>query len=342
MDSIPVAEITDSRVDTSQRWPVTQPFDRPITGITAWRRDDVQDADWKLPIPPAALAEIEAVVQALRAHPVPTLLLRAEDHPLAACHAFMAQVRTVLRDGVGFAVLDRLPVDRYAKAESTAIYWLLSQLIERPVAQAYKGTMLYDVWDTGKDTGPRVRADVTNDDLSWHTDYGFNHPPPYLGLLVLATARLGGVSAVASLHAGHNTMLQRHPDLLARLYRPYLWNRQGEHPEGDPICTSNPVFSVIGGEVRARYNRSLQPVGYRLVGREIDAAGMAALNTLHDVMMEPDHQLEFVLEAGQIQYVNNARVAHRRTTFEDWPEPERRRHLVRIFLRDEGRRSYMG
>jgi alpha-ketoglutarate-dependent taurine dioxygenase len=342
MDSLPFAEIADPRIETSRRWPVTQPFDAVITGRTAWRRADVAEADWKLPIPPAALAEIEAVVQSLRAHPVPTLLLTPGDFALDACRALMARVKAVLRDGVGFAVLDRLPVERFSKPESTAIYWLLSQLIERPVAQAYQGTMLYDVWDTGLDTGPRTRADLTNDDLSWHTDYGFNHPPPHLGLLVLATARSGGESGVASLHTGHNLLRERHPDLLARLYRPYVWNRQGEHPEADPICTSNPIFTVTDGQVRARYNRGLQPIGYRLVDREIDAPGMAALNTLHDILSEPENQVEFVLAPGQIEYANNARVAHRRTTFEDWPEPARRRHLVRIFLRDEGRRSYMG
>lgn len=343
MDTLPMTDIAaDPRLEGTRRWPVTAPWDGPIGGVTAWRRTDVREADFRLPIPAAVLAELDAVVAALRAHPVPTLMLSAADFLLAAARTFMAQVHAVLRDGVGFAVLHRLPVERWSKAESSAIYWLLSQMIERPVAQAYKGTMLYDVWDTGQDTGPRVRADVTNDDLSWHTDYGFNHPPPYLGLLVLATAKTGGESAAASLHAAHDVLRDRHPDLLARLYRPFAWNRQGEHPEGDPICSWNPIFSVIDGTVRTRFNKFLQPVGYRLLGREIDPQGMAALQALHDVLSEPEMQVEFVLEAGQVQYVNNSRVVHRRTGFEDWEDPALKRHLVRIFLRDEGRRSYMG
>ena len=50
----------------------------------------------------------------------------------------------------------------------------------------------------------------------------------------------------------------------------------------------------------------------------------------------------FVFERGQIQVVNNRRLGHRRTAFDDWDEPERRRHLVRIWLRDEGRPFYSG
>lgn len=35
-------------------------------------------------------------------------------------------------------------------------------------------------------------------------------------------------------------------------------------------------------------------------------------------------------------------LAHRRTAFRDWPEPERKRHLVRLWLRDAGRPFYQG
>ena len=50
----------------------------------------------------------------------------------------------------------------------------------------------------------------------------------------------------------------------------------------------------------------------------------------------------FKFERGQIQIVNNRRLGHRRTAFRDWDEPERRRHLVRIWLRKTGRPFYQG
>jgi len=332
----------DPRIDTSRPWKLTA-VDAPAgRRAGAWRAAELAEADWKLPIPARCLQEIEAVVHLLRAHPVPTLVLTPAEFALDACRDFMLQVRSVLDDGAGFAVLDRLPVDAYAKSELTAIYWLLSQMIARPVAQSFVGTLLYDVWDTGQKTSTRVRADLTSEDLSWHTDYGFNQPPPYIGLLTLRTSRSGGASSTANLHTGHDALLQRDPALVQRLYEPFVWNRQGEHPEDAPICTANPIFATLGDRLRARFNRSLQPAGYRLIGQEIDPAGARALNTLHDVLSEPEHSFDFVLEAGQIEFLNNYRIAHRRTAFEDYEEPERKRHLVRIFLRDEGRRSYMG
>ena len=50
----------------------------------------------------------------------------------------------------------------------------------------------------------------------------------------------------------------------------------------------------------------------------------------------------FDLAPGQIQYVNNFRLAHCRTEYEDAGGEDDKRHLVRIFLRDAGRRSFMG
>ena len=60
------------------------------------------------------------------------------------------------------------------------------------------------------------------------------------------------------------------------------------------------------------------------------------------LMFDPALGFYFELEPGQIQYVMNWACAHCRTEYEDFPDDDRKRHLVRIFLRDEGARSYNG
>jgi hypothetical protein len=83
-------------------------------------------------------------------------------------------------------------------------------------------------------------------------------------------------------------------------------------------------------------------VGYELMGEVMDGAGARALDALYATMNEPALNTEFDLEPGQLQYAHNWACAHQRTEYDDYDEPDRKRHLVRMFMRDEGARTYMG
>lgn len=317
-------------------------LDRDIPAPRAWTNALLTPDLWRFAIPPDALAEIDAFVAHLRANPMDVRLLVPGDYDLEACRALMTRVKRALDDGIGLAVLDRLPVDRYSKDELTAVYWQLSSMIARPVAQSYDGRVLYDVRDTGVAPDTRVRADLTNAELFFHTDYGYNYPPPYIGLLVLRTAIEGGGSSVASMLHAHNELRRRTPKLLQRLYEPFYWNRHGEHPDDDAEVLAHPMFHLEGGRLRARYNRKHPFKGAELIGSRLDDAGAEAVTLMGAIMDEPGAAVEFQLEPGQIQYVDNFSVAHRRYPYVDHERFEDRRHLVRIFLRDFGHRTYMG
>src|SRR2546421_6061081 len=99
---------------------------------------------------------------------------------LGACAEVMGQVREKLRAGIGLAVLDRVPVERYTLEENQALAWLLGSLVGRLVAQKWNGTMLYDVRDTGQALEYGVRRSVTNLDLTFHTDAPWLDLPPEL------------------------------------------------------------------------------------------------------------------------------------------------------------------
>src|SRR5438046_1209109 len=68
----------------------------------------------------------------------------------------------------------------------------------------------------------------------------------------------------------------------------------------------------------------------------------AALAQTLEIFEEPGIAIDFDFAPGEIQFVDNRALGHSRTEFEDFPEPERRRHLVRLWLRDHGSRAYPG
>src|SRR6201999_4250180 len=135
--------------------------------------------------------------------------------------------------------------------------------------------------------------------------------------------------AASLLHA-HNELRRRAPHLLRRLYEPFYWNRHNEHPGGDAEVLRHPMFHLDGGTLRGRYNRRHPFNGAKMAGTTIDALGAEAVNMMGDVMDEPGNAVGFQLEAGQVQYVNNYTIAHRRYTYVDHEKLEDRRHLVRI------------
>jgi hypothetical protein len=312
------------------------------TSLADWRRDTLDRGEWLRPFPRDCLGELAATARILDRNPLDTYLLQPDDYPLDATKEFLRGVKDTLYRGCGFAVLDQLPVGELSVDRAKQLYWLVSSMIARPVAQSFSGTMLYDVRDIGLKQGPTVRGDLTNEELNFHTDYGYNCPAPVVGLLVLKTARSGGVSSVASLGAVRRAMEERHPELLARLYQPYTWNRAREHAPEDPPLSHFAVFADEDGGTRARFNPQMITDGYKVAGRPLDNIGQAALDVMWAIMDEPEMHAEFILEPGQLQYVGNWRVAHRRTAYEEWPDETQRRHLVRIFLRDFGRRSFNG
>ena len=307
----------------------------------AWRRETLTPRDWLVPMPPRCLEELDAAVEEIRRNPLPTLLLSPDQFALSGCAELMGRVRALLRDGIGLAVVGRIPVERYAAEENRALCWLLSQLVERPVAQAWNGAMLYDVRDTGRTLEYGVRRSITNLDLTFHTDGPWlDIPPHFVGLYCVNPAEEGGVSRFVSFGTAHNEIRRRHPRLLPRLYRTFPWDRQAEHAPGDTKAGAQPVFQYDGDALVGRFNERLIETGAELTGAPLDAEGRDALDAMREVVDSPDLWVEFTIERGQIQYLNNRAFAHSRTDFRDAPEPERKRHMIRVWTREEGRRTF--
>jgi alpha-ketoglutarate-dependent taurine dioxygenase len=307
----------------------------------AWVRDTLSPADWLVPFPASAVDELEAAVHRLRREPLPTLLLSPTQFDLPECRQVMAAVGRQLRDGIGLAVLDRVPVERFSVDENRAIGWLLGSMLGRLVAQKWDGAMLYDVRDTGQALTYGVRRSVTNLDLQFHTDAPWLAAPPELvGLLCLRRAVEGGVSRFVSLVTAHEALERTHPELLKRLYEPVPWDRQAEHAPDDAKVAWQPVFERTAGSLRGRYNHSLVENAEDLEGKPIDQEGRDALDAMSAIMNSPAHLVEFTIESGQLQYLNNRLFAHSRTPFRDADEPEHKRHLIRLWNRDEGRQTF--
>jgi hypothetical protein len=308
-----------------------------------WLAADVRTSDWLIPLSDSVADEIDRLVQHFDDNPLPVLQRRLDELEVPACRAVMAEMKSRLDDGVGFAVLDRLPVGGYPIKSLLAVYWLLGQCIGRPVAQKWRGQMIYDVRDTGQAFSYGVRGSHTTVELMFHTDNAFARMvPDYVGLFCRNPAKQGGTSRLCSLYSVHQRMHESHPQQLARLYQPMLFDRQNEHMEGAELITWAPYFSWRNQRLFARANSSLVRQGYEVAEQAIESELAEALDAIDEVCAAEDLWYEAAIEPGQIQYLNNHEVGHYRSAFEDFDEPEHKRHLYRLWHREAGSTSYDG
>ena len=314
-----------------------------LVGNVVWDAASLQPDDGFIKLDVGVIDELRKVVEVLRTNPLPIELLDPKDLDLNECIRVFARVKQILDAGVGFVIIDKLPMDEFSKEEAKAIYWLLSQLVSRPVAQSWDGKMIYDVTDLGKPPGNGVRPDVTNAEQNFHTDNSYNLcAPDYVALLCLRPAKDGGISSIVSFHTVYNEILAKHPDLLCRLFTPYLFDRNLEHAPNAPAVISHSLMHITDGQLTCRLSRRHVINGYKMACTELDALGLEALETLEATMNQRHLIREFFFEPGQIQIVDNRRLGHRRTGYSDYQELDKKRHLVRLWLRARGGRFYNG
>ncbi len=169
--------------------------------------------------------------------------------------------------------------------------------------------------------------------LPFHTD-GCD----LVGLLCLRQARSGGLSSIVSAITIHNEILRRQPASLAPLYRGFHYIRREAALTDQPVTPHRvPVFGARDGLVSCRLIRN-QINAAASIGTPLDAEELAALDLFDSLAANPAIHLDMELQAGDMQLCNNYTVLHSRTEFDDFPEPERRRHMIRLWLTMRERR----
>jgi len=154
-----------------------------------------------------------------------------------------------------------------------------------------------------------------------------------VGLLCLKAAKSGGLSSLVSSTTIFNEMRRRRPDLLSVLLEPIETDRRGETPAGSEPYFTIPVFNYHEGLVSAIYQRQYIESARRFPGvAPLSPLQIEALDLLDELANDPKLNLMMELQPGDIQLVHNHTILHDRTAFEDYPEPERKRHLLRLWL----------
>jgi Taurine catabolism dioxygenase TauD, TfdA family len=251
----------------------------------------------------------------------------------------LARVQSELLDGRGFVLWRGLPVAEWGRRRSAVAFYGLGAHLGRALSQNAQGHVLGHVRDMGlSSSDPNVRIYQTRERQTFHTDSA-----DLVGLLCLQTARRGGLSALVSSTTLYNEMRARRPDLAARLFEPLATDRRGEVPDGAKPYFEIPVFNWFDGRLSAIYQRQYIDSAQRFADApRLSVKDVQALDLLDELSNDPALHFTMALQVGDMQFVHNHTLLHDRTSFEDWSEPARRRHLLRLWLAPEVARPLPG
>jgi len=322
--------------------PLTEPSTLPpgpIGGPAAWRGPEIaaRREDWMHTFTPAELAELDAAIKAHFAAGRAMGDISAQSFALPTLSKTLAGVLERVLHGCGFVMLRGFPIERYTTEQSAVAYLGIGAHLGSFRSQNAKGHLLGHVCNLGLDIRqPTTRYYQTNRELEYHTD-----SCDIVGLLCLKTSKSGGESRLVSSVTLHDEMLHRRPDLWEQLFHPFPTDRRGEIPPGMLPWFELPVFNWHAGELSTiyagQYIRSAQANFPQ--ARRLTAAEHEALDMLDALSNDPGLNLTIEFRPGDMQFVHNHQILHSRTDFEDWPEPDRRRHLLRLWLAPAGARE---
>ena len=291
-------------------------------GEALWRRDD-----WEVRLSDDDVDQLKSAVDGCSDWDVESI--RKEEFQLGALADRLSKVERQLEEGSGFAFVRGLPMDRFDEDRLRRLFWGIAIHLGTPVSQSASGERIFSVADAGYAADDaRSRGPNTSRKLSFHTDRC-----DVIGFCCHRQARSGGENYIVSSMALYNEIFERRPDLLAVLREPFYYLRHTVDDGNDQPWCRQPVFSFCEGHFAANLLRVLIDRAHAHPDLpDLTPEQIEALDLVESLASDPALHATFRQEPGDMVFLNNWVTLHKRSAFEDWPESERSRHILRIWL----------
>ncbi|MGH8784180.1 MAG: TauD/TfdA family dioxygenase [Cupriavidus necator] len=296
----------------------------------SWYGKDLQHrAEWVYELSEREQREIhQTITKAIAGH-VDLVSMTAADFPLDAFGARLREIGREIKQGRGFALIRGLNTMGLTLREQAYAFRGVGAHLGEAVSQNAKGHVLGHVANLGLDySDPTTRGYQTPAELRFHTDAA-----DIVGLMCIRGARSGGLSRIASSTTVWNEAVRRRQDLAVELLKTYSFTRWGEVQPGQKAHFDIPLFRECGGRLIAVFIAGAIEKAQELPGvAPLAPKQREAIALVNELASEDGIRLDMEFQPGDMQFLLNHTTLHARTAYEDWPEPENRRHLLRLWL----------
>jgi hypothetical protein len=310
---------------------------RPISGPSAWRGDELsRSTDWIYVLSDAERAELETLGRRFVADDPDLRTVTAAQYPFDACTALNDECARQMDSGRGFVLVRGLRTEEYGDTLAAAIFFVMGLHLGRPIGQNQRGDLLDHVAATSNKTldDPGALPSRVRDRLPFHSDSS-----DVVALMCLRGAKEGGASSLVSGTTIYNEILRRRPDLAPLLFDTFHWDWRRQDPDSPQLTYTSPIISSVDGTFSTYAGNSMIFSAQEYPGvPELTPAQVEVLHLYDEISQEAGLPIDMDFQPGDVQWLLNYAALHSRTGYVDFPEPERRRHLLRLWLkRDVGR-----
>jgi hypothetical protein len=271
------------------------------------------------------LAAIDALLERTKALAPQDVTRRDFDHPDLS--PLLQDLYEVIQHGRGCVIVAGITKAKYSEEQFERIYWGFGTHWGTAGVQSGKNDRLGHVRfvPIGPDN-PTARGYRGNQELTPHTD---NYE--IVGLMSVEKSVTGGHSQLVSAVTIHNEIVKNRPELLEPLYRGYPYATRESRFSASPITSYNvPVFCYVDGQVSVRYTDTFIKEAAEHQGVALPADLAEGMRYLHEVATRDDIRLNFMLEPGEMMFLNNFVTLHAREPLQD--SVTQKRHLLRLWL----------
>jgi hypothetical protein len=297
----------------------------------AWLGSELQKKPdlWESHLSLKFISDIEQAANYFLSLDIDLSEINRDSFPLKVFDGYLSELALKLLDGIGFEVIKGLPVKRYSPEMIATIFFGIGAHLGDARSQNADGHLLGHVRDIGANSNDQnTRIYQTSQRQTFHTDSA-----DVVGLICINDAKKGGDSLLVSAVTIFNHMVELRPDLVEYLFDPIATDRRGEVPPGELPYLTIPPLSLEDNLLTVFYQRQYIDSAQRFDdAMKLSKRHVEALDLFDTLANDPALHLSMRLRPGDMQFVYNHAFLHDRTGFVDWPEPNKKRHLLRLWL----------
>lgn len=291
----------------------------------AWTGADFKHDEFVCQLSDDDRLELHAALDEFKALELDGDSITSDNFPLPTLGSKLQDVRQAIYDGRGFGVVRGINPSDFSVEDLTMI-WLGVQahIADQRGCQDHKGNMLVHIVadNSSKDKIGHHRHSTTA--ITFHTEEAGD----IASWLTRSTAATGGRCIIASAYHIYNVLAAHRPDVIRTLAK-------SDWPFAFPHFQCRPVIFQEGSRLIMNFGRTpllgnaTHPRPEHLP--QTNDRQKEALDLIEAIAKAT--QLEIKTQPGDMHFINNLAVLHRREGFTNGQAQQEKRHLVRMRLR---------